>query len=133
MPNFGTSSYSEDGTPDTQTSLSIGSYITTTLASDINDSETESIELNDAGRAPVRGFISIENEIIYYEGRYGSNLLKELERGANSTTPAAHTAGATVLILPPPFYINPALIDAIISLQENLNSLTTRVETLEGA
>ncbi|HDS11430.1 MAG TPA: hypothetical protein ENN77_00835, partial [Candidatus Wirthbacteria bacterium] len=48
---------------------------------------------------PASGFIRINDEIIYYQGKDGNNLINLL-RGQRGTTPATHSGGNTVHLLP---------------------------------
>ncbi len=68
--------------------------ITTTLNGSINSSAT-SIVLTDASSFTATGTIVIDTESITYSGK-STNTLTGCTRGANGTTAAAHTSGATV-------------------------------------
>jgi len=140
MPSIGTSSYAADGTPDTVTSLASGLYVTTTLRDEIDDAETEFLFVEDGSGASKIGLIVVDDEAMLYDGRLGLQQFNDLERGYLGTTPATHTAGATVKIFPPPTFINPALAEAIIAAQETIiaqaaliTALDARVADLEGA
>jgi|TARA_R110000824_G_scaffold140275_2_gene306034 hypothetical protein len=67
----------------------------TTLNGDINDS-VASITLTDASSFSASGTILVGTEQITYSSIAG-NILTVSARGANSTTPAEHTTGATVV------------------------------------
>ncbi len=68
--------------------------ITTTLNGSINSSAT-SITLTSAASFTASGTIVIDTESITYSGK-STNTLTGCVRGANGTTAAAHTSGATV-------------------------------------
>jgi hypothetical protein len=68
--------------------------VTTTLNGSINSSAT-SIVLTDASSFTATGTIVIDTESITYSGK-STNTLTGCTRGANGTTAAAHTSGATV-------------------------------------
>ena len=67
---------------------------TATLNGTINSS-VDSIILNDATSFGTTGTIQIDSEKISYTGK-STNTLTGCTRGANSTTPASHTSGATI-------------------------------------
>jgi hypothetical protein len=68
--------------------------VTTTLNGSINSSAT-SITLTSAASFTASGTIVIDTESITYSGK-STNTLTGCVRGANGTTAAAHTSGATV-------------------------------------
>ena len=67
---------------------------TSTLSSSINTSVT-TLTMASASSFPSSGTVIISNELITYTGVSG-NTLTELTRGANGTTAASHSSGATV-------------------------------------
>ncbi len=69
---------------------------TATLTSTINSAVT-TIEITGVTQLPSAGFIKIDNETIAYSAVNG-NTLVYCARGANNTTAASHTAGATVTV-----------------------------------
>jgi hypothetical protein len=69
---------------------------TATLTSTI-DSTSTTIAITGIAELPSAGFIKIDSETISYSAISGSNLVY-CARGANGTTAAAHTAGASVTI-----------------------------------
>src|SRR5918912_473371 len=81
---------------DTAVTLGVGAEnLSTTLAEDIDDTETEVMHLADATGMLFSGVIVINNEKIFYGERYG-NGLRFLTRGFDGSTAAAHTAGDDV-------------------------------------
>ena len=67
---------------------------TSTLSSSINTSVT-TLTMASASSFPSSGTVIIANELITYTG-VSSNTLTGLTRGANGTTAASHSSGATV-------------------------------------
>ena len=67
---------------------------TSTLSSSINTSVT-TLTMASASSFPSSGTVIISNELITYTGVSG-NTLTGLTRGANGTTAASHSSGATV-------------------------------------
>ncbi|MCP3680285.1 MAG: hypothetical protein GY782_08570 [Gammaproteobacteria bacterium] len=67
----------------------------TTLAVEIDDSQTGSIELSDSSRFPASGAVIIDEEEISYAS-ISSDVLQGATRGASSTTKRKHRAGGTI-------------------------------------
>lgn len=124
MPTPGQSQFAGGGTLDTAINLSMGvRVVTTTLATNLSNSEIEQVFLTDATGIPFRSTIVINDERIYCDGRFGDTL-QLLTRGAEGTTPASHTAGATVTYYSAPRFGNPAIEDAVMALENALISNT---------
>lgn len=67
----------------------------TTLASDTDELNAVTLTLTDASSFSSSGEVRVGTERIAYGSKTG-NVLGDLVRGVGGTTPAAHTAGATV-------------------------------------
>lgn len=138
MPSPFASSFAVDGTKDTSLSLAHGiTSIVTTLTDDLAI-DGEEMTVDDATGAGVKGVAVIEDEIVYYHGRRGKSRILELQRGQAGSSAALHLLGATVTFYNMPKFINPALVDALISMQQIINDqadviadLQTRVTALE--
>lgn len=133
MATPGQSSFAVDGSIDTTVTLALGAtVITTTLAQELSDEETDIAVVEDAHGAPRSGVMVIGDELIYYESRYVRTDLKDLARGQEGTSAATHTVGSTVKIYGPSRFANPALVEALIAAQEVISDLQTRVAALES-
>jgi hypothetical protein len=98
---------------------------TTTLNGTINSS-INSIVLTNVANFPKTGTIQIDSEKISYTGRNTTtNTLTGCTRGANSTTPASHTTGATVtqLVSDINLFETHAYIDTDEKLIDNVRTL----------
>ena len=74
----------------------VSGAITSTLDGTINSSAT-SMTLAESGAFPSSGTVEIDDERITYTGNdTGTEILSGLTRGANNTTAASHSDGATV-------------------------------------
>jgi len=123
MPSPFESQYADAGTADTITNLATSSsVITTSLAADITDTETDLILVDNAGDAEFRGVLGIDDEIIIYHQYYRDEpgTICNLERGMFGTTPASHIAGTDITILASPKFDNPALASAMMAVQDKL-------------
>lgn len=128
------SQYAATGDPDTALNLAVGSaQITTTLAAELSDTETDKVILTDAGLAEPKGTLSIEDEIIYYHvyDRKEPGCILDLLRGQEGTTPATHANGSDVLILGRPRFANPAVKSSLMAMQDKLAELEARIVALE--
>ena len=128
------SNFKETKQKDTQISLAHGSkVISATLARDISADETDTLLVDHAGNSERVGTIIVDDEIIYYhvyDSKEPGTFL-DLLRGQGGTVSASHLVGASVTIIGKPRFGNPAVADSIISVQEVLLDLISRVETLE--
>ncbi len=66
------------------------------LASDLTSGATSSLSVEDNSAFPTSGKVMIDQEIIAYASKSGTQQLDTLTRGSEGTTAAAHTAPATV-------------------------------------
>lgn len=67
------------------------------LDSDIDDTQTDIGLVSSERFPPLGGYVSIENEIIWYGGIEGTTL-KECVRGAIGTVPASHSSGTEAFL-----------------------------------
>lgn len=122
-----------DGTTkDTEIAQGV-TVITTALAADL-DIGDEDCSLTDATGAAGRATIVVDDEIIYYHSRLGNapSTVEGLLRGQDGTVEADHVATAVVTIVSGPRFGNPALIDAVLMMQDHLVDLRSRVTALEA-
>jgi hypothetical protein len=128
------SQYAATGDPDTALNLAVGSsQITTTLAAELSEDEHDKVILTDGGLAEPKGTLAIEDEIIYYHvyDRKEPGCMLDLLRGQEGTAPATHANGTDVLILGRARFVNPAVKDSIMSMQDKLAELEARIVALE--
>jgi len=91
------------------------------LAADTNgnNGEDDKILVALSTLFPVNGgYVLIDNELIYYTGISGNNLIT-IKRGVNGTTIASHVDGSTVRLMVSEKYHN-LLVDALIAIQTEL-------------
>lgn len=120
------------GAQDDATTLFAGrSEVATTLAADINDTEDETLYVVDATNSDFRGIIVVDDELIRYGGRFGTDRIQNLTRGYGGTVAASHTTGATVTIYPD-YFIPKPIQDAILVMQETINDLNSRLSAIEA-
>src|ERR1041384_1666174 len=133
------SQFADDGTVDSLVNLADGiDTISTTLAEDLDAISEDFIKLVDPGAAPNAGVIKVDEELIYYDGRYSravtrtddiSKKLYDLTRGPSRV---AHYAGAPVTIYFPPRYGNPAIKESLIAVETALLARPTGSGTLNA-
>lgn len=126
------STFATDGSVDNTTTLFAGMSApeSIVLTAELSDTETEEFFVNSAKGAPVKGFAVIGDELIKYGTRFGDYAVRYLTRGVNGTTPVTHVVG-TPVSLAPDYYLPPSIQEAIIALQEEVNSVKSRVTVLE--
>lgn len=118
MPDvFGVSNFASDLSIDSSLSLTqAGESATTTLAEELSIDGDE-CKVLDGGDVPLAGVMEIDGELIYFSARFARTDFRGLLRGREGTSAAIHSAGATVKIYGPPRAFNPALLDALITMQ----------------
>ena len=91
-------SYTIADEEETSATVSFLADVGVTLNEELTDADTTAITVANIDYLPASGTIQIDNEQISYTSKSGNDLAGTITRGANNTSAAAHSSGATIWI-----------------------------------